>query len=364
MLCKDVLQYLSNSEVQQFLEKVGKFKYCLIVNDACKRAINKTNRSIVCGDHRPVDLSNPPFSVNGVKVFSYQVGGSEKQVFLIVNDKVLKEPKTKKKCFVLNEIHPYQGFFSVFLTVVNYLDLYDTQDIDGLQINFKDKGLFYEPACGLNSWNYYFEPVQLGAFEDADVDYSAAVETGRISYLAEIGLSRQRIANLIKKYIRVKPEILDEVDQFVTEKFAGKDVIGIHYRGTDKKGTEANGIPYEKLSSAVATYVTDHHMRDYLIFVATDEKEFLSYMQSAFEGKVISHDCLRSSGNVPIHYMNPNNKSPYKTGKEALIDSLLLSRCKHLIRTSSCLSLVSTYFNPDLTEDLLNKRITHCYTRF
>ena len=68
--------------------------------------------------------------------------------------------------------------------------------------------------------------------------------------------------------------------------------------------------------------------------------------------------------NNPVHYFNPKNVSPYKLGKEAVIDCLLLSKCNHLIRTSSCLSLVSEYFNPQLTDTLLNKRITHCYSRF
>lgn len=362
LICKDVLQYLSNEEVHQFLSRIDKFKYCLITNDACPNGDNKT-RSIVCGDHRPLDLSRPPFYVKGAKIFNYSAGGSEKQVFLKVNTGGFEDAPLRKKCFVINDIHPYQGFFSVFLTVINYLDLYDTQDIDGLIVDFKNHGLFYEPAYGFNSWGYYFEPIELGTTEEADIDYSSPYETGRVSYLAEIGMSRERIAELAKKYIRVKPEILREIDQFVAEKFDDKFVIGTHYRGTDKPG-EAKGISYEEVTSAIYAYVNDNQIKDYLIFVATDEQAFLNYMQHTFEGKIIFQECLRSSDNMPIHYFNPNNVSPYKTGKEALVDCLLLSKCRHLIRTSSCLSLASTYFNPNLTEIVLNKRTTHCYRRF
>jgi hypothetical protein len=363
LICKDVLQYLSNSEVIQFLDRIGKYKYCLITNDACSNPYQTSTRSIVCGDHRPIDLSLLPFNRQGAKIFRYVVGDTEKQVFLIVNPVDEKKDEPKKKYFVMNQVHPYQGFFSVFLTVINYLDLYDRGDIDGLLVDFKNHGLFYDPAYGLNSWNYYFDPINLGAPGNADIDYSAAMETGRISYLAEIGLSKARITELVNKYIHVKPEILKEVNDFVSQKFNDHYVIGIHYRGTDKSG-EAARISYENVSSAVNDFVNENQIKDYLVFVATDEEPFLTYMQNTFEGKVVSKDCLRSCSHNPVHYFNPKNVSPHNTGKEALIDCLLLSKCKHLIRTSSCLSLVSTYFNPDLSDVELNKRITHCYRRF
>jgi hypothetical protein len=363
LICKDVLQYLSNSEALQFLDRISKYKYCLITNDACSNPHQTSIRSIVCGDHRPIDLSSLPFQRHGAKIFRYVAGGNEKQVFLIVNPEHEKKDEPKKKYFVINQVHPYQGFFSVFLTVINYLDLYDSGDIQGLLVDFKNHGLYYDPAYGLNSWNYYFEPINFGSLENADVDYSAAIETGRISYLAEIGLSKPRMAELVNKYIHVKPEILKEVNEFVAENFNGNYVIGIHYRGTDKSG-EAARISYESVSSAVKDFANEHQITDYLVFVATDEEQFLSYMQNIFEGKVVSKDCLRSSSLNPVHYFNPNTVSPHNAGKEALMDCLLLSKCNHLIRTSSCLSLVSTYFNPDLSDHELNKRITHCYRRF
>lgn len=364
LICKDVLQYLSNSEIQQFLKRIGKYKYCLITNDTRPNSTNQPTRNIVCGDHRRLDLTCPPFNVEGSKIFSYAAGDTEKQVFLKMNAIDQPHPAQRKKLFVINRINPYQGFFSIFLMVMNYLDLYDTHDIDGLIVDFQDRGLHYEPAHGSNWWSYYFEPIDVGTYKVADIDYSSGYETGRISYLAEIGMSRERIADLIKKYIQIKPEILKEVDTFATEKFGDKFMIGVHFRGTDKLGAEADKVTYESLSSAVNAYVNDNHIKDYLIYVATDEQQFLDYMNNTFEGKILFQQCLRSSNHKQIHYFNPENTDKYKTGKEALIDCLLLSKCNHLIRTSSCLSLASTYFNPDITETVLNKRISHCYKRF
>lgn len=365
LVCKDVLQYLSNNDVHQFLQRINQFKYCLITNDLPLNT--SSSRTITSGDHRPLDLTKPPFNIQGAKMFTYLAGNSIKQILLKINTNAFQSPTAKKKYFVMNNIHSYQGFFSLFHAVLSYLDLYDKHEIDGLIVDFKSNGLYYEPAYGLNWWSYYFKPIELGTgqeVQDAEIDYSEAQETGRVAYLAEIGLSRERVSELIKKYVEVKPEILKEVDQIVAEKFGNKFVIGIHYRGTDHQNTEASSIAYENLSAAINHYVNENQIKDYSIFVASDEEPFLEYMENKFEGKIISQNCLRSSDNQPVHYFNPKNDSPYKLGREALTDCLLLSKCKYLIRTSSCLSLVSTYFNPELTDTVLNERITHLYRRF
>lgn len=361
LVCKDVLQNLSNQETEHVLTKCGNYKYCLFINDALPKD-KAFNRSIVCGDHRQLDLSKPPFNLIGAKVFSYKAGPIEKEVFLKINPNDALTAH-KKRHFVINSIHPYQGFFSVFLAVINYLDLYDAKDIDGLTVNFQNNGLFYQADRGGNWWNYYFEPINLGDQQNADLEYSAANETGRIAYLAEMGLSRERIAELIKKYVVVKSEIVAERDQFTNDKFGDKFVIGVHYRGTDKS-CETNSISYEVVSNEVLSQIGAKQLNDYVIFVASDENGFLEHMKKAFEGKVVSSDCLRSMDKNPVHYFNANNTSPYKTGKEALLDCLILSKCHHLIRTSSCLSLVASYFNPAITETVLSQRNTHCYSRF
>ena len=355
IICKDVLQYLPKSKINKFLKITDTYKYCLLVNDLDQSGENK---SVVTGDHRPLDLTEPPFHVEGANIFSFQA----KQVLLKTGP--TKQQKGPKRCFAIHEVHPYQGFFSVFMTVMNYLDLYDKKEIDGLVVDFQKHGLCYEDSYGPNSWGYYFNPIQLGCTSGpiVEFDYSKADETGRVAYLAEIGLSRQRVADLMQKYVQVKPAILEEVDKYVTDHFQDKFIIGVHYRGTDKSG-EALRVSYEEVSAAVAHYTGDK--KNFALYVATDETGFLQYMQQTFEGKILSQNCLRSDDQQsPVHYFNSHNKSPYKTGQEALIDCLLLSRCHHLIKTSSCLSLVSTFFNPDLSYVELNQRKTNCYRRF
>jgi SAM-dependent methyltransferase len=367
LICKDVLQYLPKNKIDIFLQRANQFKYCLFINDVDRDTFSSKNKSIATGDHRNLDLTKSPFNINAIKVDTLHAGNSVKQVLLKTPDTDLQRKEdASKKCFVINQIHSYQGFFSIFMTIINYLDLYDKNDIDGLLVDFKGYGLFYEAAYGPNSWEYYFEPIKLGVTSgtSVDFDYSVNIETGRIAYLAEIGLSRQRVSELVQKYICVKPAILEEVEQFAADYFQGKFVIGVHYRGTDKS-PEAGRVCYEDMETAILHFITQKSLTDFAIYIATDEENFLDYMQKKFEGKIISQNCLRSSDqSSPIHYFNAKNTSPYRTGKEALIDSILLSKCGQLIRTSSCLSLVSTFFNPEIPVIELSKRKVHCYGRF
>jgi SAM-dependent methyltransferase len=83
IICKDVLQHLSNDKILSFLTQLHKYKYCLLTNDTEPSTFSSTNYDIVSGDHRFLDLSKPPFNLKGVKIFHYRSEYVIKQVFYI-----------------------------------------------------------------------------------------------------------------------------------------------------------------------------------------------------------------------------------------------------------------------------------------
>lgn len=83
LICKDVLQHLSNSDVKHFLQQLQKFQYCLITNDIERRNGSANNIDIERGAYRPLDLTMPPFNLKGKNVLLYQSDWSIKQVFLV-----------------------------------------------------------------------------------------------------------------------------------------------------------------------------------------------------------------------------------------------------------------------------------------
>lgn len=85
MVCKEVLQHLSNTTICAFLKQIKNFKHCLITNDINTNDHLDTNRDVSTGGYRCVDLTKHPFDLTGEKIFTYRCGGCVKQVLYIKN---------------------------------------------------------------------------------------------------------------------------------------------------------------------------------------------------------------------------------------------------------------------------------------
>jgi hypothetical protein len=254
---------------------------------------------------------------------------------------------------ITTEYHAKLGMFAAANQVLGQLYLFETgqlPNISGLSIDFDKYGLYYDQNLGTNWWSYYFEPINLGEQRDAKKVYPTYEQYVEAWFQRKM-LSREIAAQLVKKYIHIKPHIQQQVDAFVAKFFLGAYVIGIHYRGTDKN-IEAPRIAYETVFEEI-----DKHLpqgKPYSLFIATDEIDFLEQARKKYGSHIIAIEAHRANYNSEgVHF---SNKNSYIIGEEALIDACLLSKCDLLIRTSSNLSLWSTYLNPDLPIILLNQR--------
>ncbi|MEI8365786.1 MAG: nodulation protein NodZ [Parachlamydiaceae bacterium] len=276
-------------------------------------------------------------------------------VCLFLQSSLYAKPPTPQYLYV-NECYRV-GMFAEYSFVVGLLHEYDMnpEKYTGFEVDFKKTGFYYDPQYGSNWWNYFCEPLCIGnrsgsvvrefKVKDYRVDFAHALVT-------IIKLSRERVFEIIQKYIKIRPSILDKVDAFVHANFTDSHMIAVHYRGTDKK-KEVPRVPYEDIAANVNQYIIEHNWTDYKIFVASDEQPFVQYMETAFPGLVVTYEVDRSSDGVPLHEKKLLNQ--YCCGESALIDCLLLSRADVLIRTESNLSLWSTYFNPAIPEVLIHK---------
>jgi hypothetical protein len=254
---------------------------------------------------------------------------------------------------VLHDAKWGYGFFIDFLGVVGALRLYETRRISGVSINFGTDGVYYDPSVGENWWEYYFEPIHLGERVDSlVVPCHHAIQIGsdaiNLTCVAEFQTYREEAYHLIEKYIRVKPYIEGKVQQIVNDSFGYSTIIGVHYRGTDK-WTEAPMTPFENVAAyiddAIAQLVEIGHF-EIKIFVATDEQNFLDYMRERYPSRVICYEESERSGSGTAVHLSGSGGTPYKKGEDAIIDCLLLSKTDIILKTSSCLSLCSSYFNP------------------
>lgn len=254
------------------------------------------------------------------------------------------------KCVILLQ-RSNEGMFASLEDVMSLMNDYENKKVTCAIVDFRNTGLYYDKNKGLNWWQYYFEPIEIG-----DIDSNKTFEFRDNGRYYERNFSREKFYTFIKKYIHIKPELQGKIDQFFQEKLAGSYVIGVHYRGTDKS-IEAPRVKYETVKKAIDEQILglkEKHGSNYKIFVATDEDGFLAYMENVFGNKIYAQTIERSTDGNPVH-SNPKN-TPYESGEGALLDCILLSKSNILIRTSSNLSRWSTYFNPSIPVIELNVR--------
>jgi hypothetical protein len=152
---------------------------------------------------------------------------------------------------------------------------------------------------------------------------------------------------------------LTEAANVVASRFApGSYIVGVHYRGTDAThgwtGTMAHyrtsRVPYSAYADEVRRVLDQAAPRAYQVFVATDEIDFLEFMQREFGPRIL---CLDDSPRVhardrAIHLDRSLPVSNYHKGKSALVDCLVLAATSYLVKGRSNLSDASLAFNPEL----------------
>jgi SAM-dependent methyltransferase len=101
VLCKDVLQHLTNAQVQLALDRLSSYPLALLTNDRVfyrrlgwrslwkKEKIGVPNEDIAPGGWRPLILRDPPFNLKAQEILRYTVRSSDKvwvkEVLLVKN---------------------------------------------------------------------------------------------------------------------------------------------------------------------------------------------------------------------------------------------------------------------------------------
>ena len=245
------------------------------------------------------------------------------------------------------------GLFSELAAALGFLEHYLKWRplYSGLQIDFADKGLYFEPSAGPNWWQYYFEPIGIGSQADANPRSIDLFQHDVFAERVEQTMPRATGAAIVARYFHLRPVIRRAVDEYISSRFGTAFVIGIHYRGTDKID-EAPRVPYETVLAAVENALGAAAHQRCKLFLATDEQAFLECMHARYPDQLLFREMYRSVDGIPIHRRQTDN---LRMGEDAVIDCLLLSRCHRLIRTASDLGLFATLFNPALPEILLSR---------
>lgn len=270
-------------------------------------------------------------------------------------------PETIGQCVRITGKVANAGMGSGFHYVLEMFRNYERRKYGAIKLDFA-KGTYFDENQGLetNWWNYYFMPVDINAGNrkcldhavSNNFDYMRLATNAFGGFMTQstdgIGISRKEAHHLFNKYFKLKPEIQSDIEYFFNTHLKGNYIISVHYRGTDKK-TESTRIPYDEMINRIRDYIYANNLIKFKIFLATDEQAFADRLQEEFDNVAMT-DAKRSTDGGSLHPSAHATSfaDPFKRGREALIDCLLLAKGDTLIRTSSMLSLFSTYVNPDM----------------
>ena len=307
-----------------------------------------------------------------------------------------QDSSIRQRYLVANINHSHAGFFSYVTFALNHI-IYANRHAMEPVVHFgpwshDGPNAFFDASRGSNMWDYYFEPVgqyTYGQIENRLADDNDALTSEDVVRLTKDQLrllhahdldsvytypygiqvplfeqqsdwyerQRARARDLVDAHIRIKPHIERTVSSFVSDSFRGRPVLGVHMRGTDKGA--AHSPPHlmrivqpDEYFPHIDAYIEAN--ANCLIFVATDQRQFLDELGARYQDRVISYDSIRASG-----WRNPFEKPSgkgYKLGEDVLIDALLLSRCDFLLKCTSAVGEYAMYFNRDLNCIDLNLR--------
>lgn len=245
------------------------------------------------------------------------------------------------------------GLFSYVMQVLHNLSVVDKTG-DKLYVKYDHSMLYIDPtSTNKNVWDYYFhqpftftrdEVLINGKEKVIFIEDSRAIPFAFTTRLTPDMISTGR--DLVNKYIRIKSNITEKVDDFVKENFGKNKYFAIHKRGTDHY-KDAPLLPIEEYFRK-----TDKLLESYQSgVVCTDEVSTVKLYKDRYGDRIKFYDSIRSNTNEGIHYSVGLN-SPYKMGEDVLVESLIMSKSNHLVKTVSGVTTFSILYGELFYEDI------------
>ena len=206
----------------------------------------------------------------------------------------------------------------------------------------------YKINNSLNSWDYYFYPINKYKLEDvykskfvifADGKTKKNIEFDSFEHLAKAHIQ------IYKKYIKIKKEITDEASFFINKNFSKDRVLGVHFRGTDMKTQERH--PFPPTASQIIKII-DQQIKKFKfnkIYLVTEDLKNLSILKKYYNSKILFFNNSFRSNKTNIFEQDSRKNHRYLLGKENIIDMLILSKTDKIICSNSHLPDASNFIS-------------------
>jgi len=267
-----------------------------------------------------------------------------------------------------------QGMFSDYQNFIGALIYAEKHQAAGVRVYY-DHPIYVDENYGPNWWAYFFpEEIILNPTIENPPEVHVNGILGRYGHYGSFvpiltgnppdhlpfpttwGVPRKKVAKLVNKLVRPKPAVSTKANGWWDKHISPQDyVIGIHYRGTDKKYCcyPFMSPPYSWFMHYIKEVQKKYQLSTFKVFVATDETEFVAWMASQFPGRVYTwpespklsaEDEAATKGGTHKDKRFPT----YVKAETSIVDMYLLSKCSYLIKNRSSLSDVSLMYNGKL----------------
>lgn len=272
-----------------------------------------------------------------------------------------------------------KGLFAYFWGVINALSKIENDD--KLYVNLSKKTSYYDKNYEAtdNVWEYYFEQ----PFLDYDLTNSTSCNfstfcpnpqsfefgldgSGNYSLSTTSKFYKERSIlskNLVKKYFKLKPHVIQKIINFEKENFKENRILGIHYRGGEafhtghaKNQNNIMSIEYH-ISKINENLNTGNYDK---LFLITNDKYARDILMNHYSDIIIKYDIdLLCPVGMHLDISWIHNDRNYEKGEFAVIDCILLSKCKKILATSSNLTCLSCVLCENEVE-FIDKNIIYC----
>ena len=191
-----------------------------------------------------------------------------------------------------------------------------------------------------NIFDYFF--IQSNKPKNYDIVYEKGMNTDEILKIAlENNLSfREQMNKMYNLICKLKPEFEEEINNFVLNNKLS-ELDSFHIRRTDRYKTKGGLIFAGPDDKMIIDYLKNNNLNEF--YIATDSEDTYNKFKNDFN--CISYCTIRSSNKEGLHDSDDVDLNNKKIAKEALIESILLSKSKKIHRMTSNFTTFSLIVN-------------------
>jgi hypothetical protein len=263
------------------------------------------------------------------------------------------------------EMYGY-GFGSSLMAVISTID-YCLEKRLIPYISIKNSN-YSDP--GKNCWNIIFhQPFNLKK-EDiigCSVYYNQDLILNQLNYDSKVRSKFedidfvQKYRNIVQKYLVVKKNISEKVDNFL-EKYKRKKILGMHKRGRDHFSTGHAAGQSHKIDNRYIKNLIDQDIDEYdYFYLNSDESELYSFLKQEYPRKIIfwSDKSQFANNSRGLHLLNNSLEIKKKMLEDLMIEILILSKCDKQLLMNSNVSHMSLLFSNHMNYYFYDKHVTY-----